>query len=74
MNQEQTLSEPTTSAATRETEPEVVAGIASGEIGPDVPTSVTTNAGSGFGFGMLALLLAGGIAIGYATSRLLQRD
>ena len=63
------LAEPTSTAATRATEPEVVAGISSGDIGPGVPTEIRTGRGSSLGFTSLALLLAGGLALGYGVSR-----
>lgn len=65
------LSPPPTTADTRETEPEVVAGIRSGEGSPDMPLSIRTgDAGSGL---RMMLLLAGGIGLGYAVSRLVRR-
>ena len=66
------LAEPTSSAATRETEPEVVAGIASGEIGVEVPTAIHSGGSGGLGLWRLALVLGGGMALGYGVSRWLR--
>jgi hypothetical protein len=59
---------PTTNAATAETEPEVVAAIASAEGNPDLPLSFRTGAG-GIRHLRMAVLLAAGIAAGYGVSR-----
>ena len=67
-----TLPPPTSDADTRETEPEVVAGISSAEGSPDLPLSIRADTG-GFGW-RTALLLAGGVGLGYAVSRLVRRD
>ena len=69
MDQHTILPEATTSAATSETEPEIRAAILSGDIGPEVPTSINSSRG-GLPFGMLALLLVAGAAVGYGASRL----
>ena len=69
-----TLAPPTSAAATKATEPEVVAAISSGEIGPDVPTSINAGGGGAISFGQWALLLIGGAAIGYGLSRMWSRD
>jgi hypothetical protein len=71
MDQISELPPPTSSADTRETEPEVVAGISSGEGNPDMPLSIRAEAG-GFGWRAI-LLLAGGVGLGYAVSRLVKR-
>ena len=63
---------PTSAATTRETEPEVVAGIASGDLHPDQTLSIRADRG-GFGYGRMLLLLAAGIAAGYAAMCLLRR-
>jgi len=65
------LPPPTSTADTRETEPEVVAGISSGEGNPDMPLSIRTGDG-GFGLRPM-LLLAGGIGLGYAVWRFVRR-
>lgn len=63
----------TSTAATTETEPEVIAGIASGDLHPDQPLAIRADR-DGFGYGRMLMLLAAGIAVGYAVSRLLRRD
>ena len=63
---------PTSTAATRETEPEVVAGISSGEGNPNLPLSFRV-AGLNVPYGRLAMLLAGGLALGYGLSRWMTR-
>jgi hypothetical protein len=63
---------PTSTAATSETEPEIVAGISSAEGGPDQPTSFHI-AGIEFPYARTVMLLAGGLALGYGLSRLLWR-
>ena len=63
---------PTSSATTRETEPEVVAGISSAEGSPDQLLSIRVG-GIEFGLGRTLLLLGGGIALGYAAMRLFRR-
>ena len=63
---------PTSTAATAGTEPEVVAGISSAEGSPDQPLSFRIG-GLGTSYGRLAMLLAGGAALGYGLSRLLIR-
>ena len=84
----ETITEPPTStAATQETEPEVVAVICSGEGSPELPTAFRIGtfevsygglalllaAGAALGYGGLALLLAAGAALGYGAMRLWQR-
>lgn len=63
---------PTSTATTRETEPEVVAGISSAEGSPDLPLSFRI-AGIEVPVGRAVLLIAGGLALGYGTMRLLRR-
>lgn len=58
----------TSTADTRATEPEVIAGISSGEGSPDMPLEFRTE-DSGFGIGRIALLLIGGAALGYGIFR-----
>jgi hypothetical protein len=70
MDQHSTLPEPTSTATTAETEPEVLAGILSGDAGPEVPTAITSGSGGGLTLGKLALLLVAGVAVGYGASRL----
>ena len=68
-----TITEPPTStAATKETEPEVVAAISSGEGSPDLPTAFRIGTFE-VSYGGLAVLLTAGIAIGYGAMRLWQR-
>ena len=64
---------PTSTAATRETEPEVVAGISSGEGSPSLPLSFRVS-GLDVPYGRLAMLLAGGLALGYGLSRWMTRS
>jgi hypothetical protein len=63
---------PTSTAATRETEPEVVAGISSGEGSPDLPTAFRVGTFEISWAGM-AVLLAATAAIGYGATRWWQR-
>jgi hypothetical protein len=71
MDQDITERPPTSSAATSETEPEVVAAVSSAEGRPDLPLSFR----SGIGLGHLRplLLLGAGLALGYGVSRWLLR-
>jgi hypothetical protein len=62
---------PTSSATTRQTEPEVVAGISSAEGGPDMALSIRTG-DDGIGTGRMLLMLGAGIALGYGAWRLWQ--
>lgn len=63
---------PTSSATTRETEPEVRAAILSGEGGPGLPTSLRSG-GFGFaGIGQPLLLLAAALVLGYGTASWLR--
>ena len=69
----ETISEPPTStAATKETEPEVVAAISSAEGGPDLPTAFRIGTFE-VSYGGLAVLLAAGFALGYGAMRIWQR-
>lgn len=63
---------PTTTAATQETEPEVVAAISSGEGNPELPTAFRIGTFE-VSYGGVALLLAAGAALGYGMMRLWQR-
>lgn len=72
MDQDVTLAEPTSSAATRQTEPEVVAGIASGDIPPGVPTDIRSGGPARWSLGSVALILVGGAAVGYGLNRWLR--
>ena len=72
MDQPITEVAPTSTAATSETEPEIVAGISSAEGGPDQPTSFHIG-GIEFPYGRTVMLVAGGLALGYGLSRLLWR-
>ncbi len=63
---------PTSTAATRETEPEVVAGISSAEGGPDLPTAFRIGTFEISWTGM-ALVFAAAAAIGYGATRWWQR-
>jgi hypothetical protein len=69
----ETIGEPPTSmAATQQTEPEVVAAISSAEGDPDLPTAFRVGTFE-ISYAGLALLLAGGAALGYGIVRLWQR-
>jgi hypothetical protein len=72
MDQQATEIPPTSTAATSETEPEVVAGISSGEGSPDQPLSFRAR-GIDIPYGRMIMLLAGGLALGYGLSRWLWR-
>ncbi len=72
MPQDIALSPPTSSAATKETEPEVVAAISSAEGDPDLPTSFRSGRGSLL-FGRPFLILAACAAIGFGLAWLLDR-
>jgi hypothetical protein len=63
---------PTSTATTRETEPEVVAGIASGDLHPDQPLSIRADRPGGWG--RTLLYLAAGIAAGVALALLTRRE
>lgn len=62
---------PTSTATTRETEPEVVAGIASGDLRPDQPLSIRTDRPGGWS--RTLLYLAAGIAVGCTLAFLMRR-
>ena len=64
---------PTSTAATRETEPEVVAGISSGEGNPSLPLFFRVG-GLNVPYGRIAVLLAGGLALGFGLSRWITRS
>jgi hypothetical protein len=69
----ETITEPPTStAATQETEPEVVAAISSGEGDPNLPTAFRVGTFEVSPTG-LALLLAAGFAIGFGAVWMWQR-
>ena len=72
MDQQTAETPPTSTAATAETEPEVVAGISSAEGNPSLPLSFRIG-GIEFPVARTAMLLAGGLALGYGLSRLLWR-
>jgi hypothetical protein len=63
---------PTSYATTRETEPEVVAGIASGDLQPDQNLSI--EADDRGGWGRTLLYLVAGIAAGCALAVVLRRN
>ena len=73
MDQHATEIPPTSTAATSETEPEVVAGISSGEGSPDQPLSFRVG-GRDMPYGRTIMLLAGGLALGYGLRRWLWRS
>lgn len=62
---------PTSEATTEETEPEVIAGIASGDLHPDQNLSIRVDRQRGWG--RTLLFLAGGIAAGLAVAVLMRR-
>lgn len=69
----ETITEPpTTTAATKETEPEVVAAISSAEGSPDLPTAFRIGTFEVSYAGAL-LLLAAGLGLGYGAARWWQR-
>ena len=72
MDQDIIEAPPTSTAATRETEPEVVAGISSAGGNPTLPLSFRVG-GTLFGFGRLSLMLAGGLALGFGAAWWLRR-
>ena len=63
---------PTSIAATGETEPEVVAAVASAEGSADLPLSFRSDGGRP-GYLRPMLLLGAGLALGYGVSRWLLR-
>lgn len=66
------LPPPTSTADTRETEPEVVAGISSGEGNPSAPLAIRAD-DARFGLGA-GLLVAAGIGLGFAAARMFRRS
>lgn len=62
---------PTSTATTRDTEPEVIAGIASGDLHPDQPLSIRADRRGGWG--RTLAFLAAGIAVGVAIALLTRR-
>jgi hypothetical protein len=72
MDQQIAEAPPTSTAATSETEPEVVAGISSAEGSPSLPLSFRIG-GFDIPYGRLAMLMACGLALGYGLSRWLIR-
>jgi hypothetical protein len=73
MDQQTADMPPTSTAATRETEPEVVAGISSAEGNPSLPLSFRIG-GLNIPYARLAMLLGGGLALGYGLSRWFVRQ
>ena len=71
IDQDITERPPTSIAATRETELEVVAAVSSAEGSPDLPLSFRV---SGIGYLRPLLLLSAGLALGYGVSRWLLRN
>lgn len=63
---------PTSTATTRETEPEVVAGVASGDLHPGRNLSIRADRRGGWG--RTLLYLAAGIAAGCAIGVLMRRE
>jgi len=72
MDQQTAETPPTSTAATAETEPEVVAGISSAEGNPSLPLSFRIG-GLEIPYGRLVMLLGGGLALGYCLSRWMIR-
>jgi hypothetical protein len=72
MDQQIAEAPPTSTAATSETELEVVAGISSAEGNPDQPLSFRV-AGFEIPYGRLAMLLAGGLVLGWGIGRWVMR-
>ena len=68
MNQDIIESASTSMATTKETEPEVVAGISSADLNPNQQPAVRAG-GTAFGYGRTLMLLAAGLALGYAAAR-----
>jgi hypothetical protein len=62
---------PTSTATTEDTEPEVIAGIASGDLHPDQNLSI--RADDRGGWGRTLLFLSAGIAAGVAVALLMRR-
>ncbi len=72
-DQEITERPPSSSAATGETEPEVVAAVSSAEGSPSLPLSFRIG-GIGIGQWRAMMLLSAGLAVGYGISRWLMRQ
>jgi hypothetical protein len=69
----ETITEPPTStAATKETKPEVVAAVFSGEGSPDLSTAFRVGTFE-IKYGAMLLLCTAGIALGYGITRWWQR-
>ena len=62
---------PTSTATTKDTEPEVVAGVASGDLHPDQNLSIRADRGGGWG--RTLVYLAAGIAAGCGIALLTRR-
>ena len=71
MNDATATIEPTSTATTRQTEPEVVAGISSAGGSRDRPLAIRVE-GPGIGTGRMLLMLGAGVALGYGAYRLWQ--
>jgi len=71
MNDDIAIIAPTSTATTRQTEPEVMAGISSADGGPDQQLSFSTDV-PGIGMGRMLLMLSAGVALGYGAYRLWQ--
>jgi hypothetical protein len=61
---------PTSTATTRETEPEVIAGISSGDLHPDQNLSIRADRRGGYG--RMLLFLGAGIAAGCAIALMMR--
>lgn len=62
---------PTSTATTSETEPEIIAGVASGDLHPGQSLSIRADRGGGWG--RTLVYLAAGIAAGTAIALLMRR-
>ena len=62
---------PTSTATTQETEPEVIAGIASGDLHPDQNLAIRADRRGGWGRTLLFLMV--GIAAGVAIALVMRR-
>jgi hypothetical protein len=63
---------PTSMATTKATEPEVVAGISSGDLSPDQKLAIRADTGGDVTYGRWLMLLAAGMALGYGAARLFR--
>ena len=70
MNDHTAIIEPTSTATSSQTEPEVVAGISSAEGSPDQALSIRVP--GEISIGRMMLMLGAGIALGYGAYRLWQ--